>query len=429
MSHSMATTPFGIFCLLLFCIAYIFIALEERLHFNKAKPALFIGMFLFLLIGSYESLTQTHFGDLHIAFEHSIVEIAGIFFFLYVAMIYIEVLVEHNVFDVLTEKILSKNLSYQLLFWLIGCLTFFVSAVADNLTAALIFGTLALTIAPDKQHFLIPTAVFIVVSANAGGAWSPFGDITTLMAWNAGKADFVEFFYLFPAAFLGWLATGYLLARYVPHEIPSLPMTRKSHILAGGYIVVTLGILTILMAVIAHQFLHLPAIAGMMFGLSLLMLYDFYMGRIASDHKAIGIFKFVAKIENDTLLFFFGLLSAVGALQYMGFLYYIGDLYNDIDPTIIHIFFGFLSAIIDNVPLMYAVLKADPSLATEQWLLVTLTAGIGGSLISFGSAAGVAMMGKMKGVYTLKSHLRLAWTVMIGYLVSVLVWYVQFVIM
>lgn len=423
-NSSLIFNLFGIFCIALFCIAYYFIAAEEKFHLNKSKPALFVGTGLFILIGVFEVLIGVEDSKLHDTFEHIIVEIAGIFFFLYVAMIYIEVLVDRGVFEALKSKMTSKGLTYKQLFWVIGLMTFFVSAIADNLTTALIFATIVLTIAKDLKNFVVPTAINIVVSANAGGAWSPFGDITTLMVWNAGKADFLDFFLLFPASFIGWATTAYLLSFYLPKGSPESTTQSHKHMKKGGAVVVGLGLLTIAIAIFCHQFLHIPAIVGMMFGLSMLMLYDFILMRRASEN--FGVFGFISKIENDTLLFFFGLLCAVGALSYLGYLTYLKMLYTIVDPTLVNIGIGVFSAIIDNVPLMYAVLKADPMLSHEQWLLVTLTAGIGGSLISFGSAAGVAIMGKMKSLYTFGSHMRLAWTVLLGYCVSILVWYIQF---
>jgi Na+/H+ antiporter NhaD/arsenite permease-like protein len=140
----------------------------------------------------------------------------------------------------------------------------------------------------------------------------------------------------------------------------------------------------------------------------------------------VSIFKAMEKIENNTLLFFFGILAAVGALHFSGFLSYAAKLYELFSPTYVNIGVGFLSAVVDNVPVMSAVLKANPAIDHAQWMLVTLTAGIGGSLISFGSAAGVGVMGKMQGIYTFSSHLKLAWTVLVGYIVSITIWYVQF---
>jgi Na+/H+ antiporter NhaD/arsenite permease-like protein len=319
---------------------------------------------------------------------------------------------------------MQKQLSYKKLLWVTGFLTFFISAIADNLTTALVFATLLVTIEKTNKAFLVPAAINVVVASNAGGAWSPFGDITTLMIWNAGKAPFFDFFYLFPASFIGWVVTCYLLSLFVPDSAPAVSNEEESVMKDGAMGIVWLGLSTIAISVFAHQALHLPAIMGMMFGLSLLMVYSYNLKR--RKNVDIGLFKSISKVENDTLLFFFGLMLAVGALSYIGYLALVADIYKSINPTLVNIGIGFLSAIVDNVPLTYAVLKANPAISTDQWLLVALAAGCGGSMIAFGSAAGVGVMGKMRGIYTFGSHMKYAWTVVVGFLVSVGVWYLQF---
>jgi Na+/H+ antiporter NhaD/arsenite permease-like protein len=169
---------------------------------------------------------------------------------------------------------------------------------------------------------------------------------------------------------------------------------------------------------------------GMMFGLALLKMYTYKINRSPSSTQ-LNAFSWIAKIENDTLLFFFGILAAVGGLHFLGYLEYFTKLYESFGATAVNIGVGFISAVIDNVPVMSAVLKANPVMVPDekaQWMLVTLTAGIGGSLISFGSAAGVGVMGKMHGIYTFASHIKYAWTVLIGYIISVTIWYVQFLL-
>ena len=195
----------------------------------------------------------------------------------------------------------------------------------------------------------------------------------------------------------------------------------------GGKVIIGLGVFTIFMAVSSHQVMHLPAFWGMMFGLSLLKLYSYFLKVKKAEN--IQIFRSIAHIENDTLLFFFGLLAAVGGLSYIGYLAAAAAVYTTHSPTTINVLVGLISAVVDNVPVMYAVLKANPVMSDAQWMLVTLTAGIGGSLISFGSAAGVGVMGKMRGVYTFGSHMKYAWAVMIGYIISIAIWYFQFEVM
>jgi Na+/H+ antiporter NhaD/arsenite permease-like protein len=412
--------------LIIFVIGYVLIATEEKWEMNKAKPALFIGTFSFMLIGIYYYVNSLDINPLHHQLKELIEEIAEIFFFLFVAMTYIESLIERGVFDALRYRLVSRGYSYKKLFWITGILSFWISPVADNLTTALILSTVLYTIDKHSTNFLVPGAINIVVAANAGGAWSPFGDITTLMAWTAGKGEIVDFLALFPAAFLGWLLTAWLLSLFVPKGEPHFDAltTPKVEIKKGGKVVIFLGFFTIFIAVFGHIVMHYPAMWGMMFGLALLQLYAYYHKRKHKEH--FNVFVNMAKVENDTLLFFFGILSAVGALSFLGWLVYVVELYDVIGNTAANIGVGFVSAIIDNVPVMAAILKADPQMGPDQWMLVTLTAGIGGSLISFGSAAGVGVMGRMRGVYTFNSHMKYGWTVLAGYLLSCAIWYVQF---
>lgn len=423
----MVTEPIGWLLLVIFIVGYYFIAAEEKYHLNKAKPSLFIGTLMFMLIGGFYAYNGLNMKPFETEIAHLILEIAEIFFFLYVAMTFIEALIERGVFNALKSKLVAKGYSYKGLFWVTGTLAFFISPVADNLTTALILSTVLITIDKTNKAFLVPGAINIVVAANAGGAWSPFGDITTLMAWTAHKGEFVDFIYLLPASVTGWLVTGYLLSRYVPEGHPTEAneaLADRIEILKGGKIIVALGVFTIATAVVSKQVMHLPPMWGMLFGLSILKLYIYLLQK---KHKQdVDIYKSIAKVENDTLLFFFGILAAVGALHFAGFLGYAVKLYEMFDPTYVNIGVGFLSAIVDNVPVMSAVLKANPELGLNQWLLVTLTAGIGGSLISFGSAAGVGVMGKLKGIYTFGAHMRLSWTILVGYILSVAVWYGQF---
>ncbi|QCT94685.1 sodium:proton antiporter [Caminibacter mediatlanticus TB-2] len=419
----------GYAVLAVFVIGYYLIATEEKFEINKAKPALFIGTFSFMLIGIYFALNNLDPTPLHHEMQKLIEEIAEIFFFLFVAMTYIETLIERGVFDALRFRLISRGYSYKKLFWITGILAFWISPVADNLTTALILSTVLYTIDKHNTNFLVPGAINIVVAANAGGAWSPFGDITTLMAWTAGKGGFIDFLMLFPAAFFGWLLTSWLLSIFVPKGEPHFDAltTPKVELKNGAKVIIFLGFFTIFIAVVGHILFHFPAMWGMMFGLSLLQLYTFYHKRKYKEH--INIFVNMSKVENDTLLFFFGILSAVGALAFLGWLIYVTKLYEIIGPTWANIGVGFISAIIDNVPVMAAILKANPPMGIDQWMLVTLTAGIGGSLISFGSAAGVGVMGRMRGVYTFFSHMKFAWAVLAGYILSVIIWYIQFEIL
>jgi Na+/H+ antiporter NhaD/arsenite permease-like protein len=272
-----------------------------------------------------------------------------------------------------------------------------------------------------------------VVAANAGGAFSPFGDITTLMVWQRGLVDFWTFFALFLPALVNWLVPAALMHVAVPRGIPAgggdrVPMKR------GARMVMVLFALTILLAVGFHSVLHLPPFLGMMTGLALLKLYGWHLQRTArqleiaafaeegapGDIDAFDSYEQVARAEWDTLLFFFGVILCVGALGFCGYLALASHaFYGQLGPTTANILVGLLSSVLDNIPMMVAVLQMAPDMGTGQWLLVTLTAGVGGSLLSVGSAAGVALMGQARGQYTFFTHLRWSWAIALGYVASV----------
>ena len=178
---NMLNTWVGYISLIMFTIAYVLIILEEKIHLKKSKPIVLVGCLMWMLIGIYEMIHGEGHGGAHEFVEHLIAEIGGLFFFLLVAMTYINTLTSLNVFQALRAWLLSKGMGFRSLFWATGILTFLLSPLADNLTSALLMSTVAFAVSDGNRKFIIPAFVNIVVAANAGGAWSPFGDITTLM--------------------------------------------------------------------------------------------------------------------------------------------------------------------------------------------------------------------------------------------------------
>jgi len=423
--YDLTHTWVGIVDLLIFMIAYFYIITQDRYAINRSKPSLFAGTFMFVLIGIYFSLNGFDYKILDERLESLILETAEIFFFLLVAMTFIETLLERRVFDVLKYRLLSKGYSYKKLFWLTGLLAFIISPIAYNLTTALFLATIIFSIDKKNLAFLVPASVNIVVSVNAGGAWSPFGDITTLMSWSAEKGSFIDFLYLFPALFFGWLVTSYLLSLFIPDGEPCFnSKTKRPTIKDGGRAVIYIGIFTVAISILGHKYFDFPAMWGMMFGLALLKLFSYILKKRGKN--SFNIYANMQKIENDTLLYFFGLFAIIGALQFLGFLEYIHHIYDLMGTTFSNIGIGLLSGVLDNVLVMGSVIKASPNMDTAQWVLVTMTIGIGGSLLSFGSAAGVGVMGKLRGKYTIKSHIKYIWTILAGYIVSIIIWYIQF---
>lgn len=413
----------GYVSLAAFVLAYALVVLEDRLHLRKSKPVVLIGCLMWALIGIYEMSSGGHAGE-HV--KHMIGEIGELFFFILVAMTYINTLQERNVFESLKSWLIRKGFSYRALFLITGVMTFFLSAVADNLTSALLMATVVSAVSSNRR-FIISSFISIIVAANAGGAWSPFGDITTLMVWTAGKVPTAQFLYLIVPSMVNWLVPAMIMFPFLPKGRPegSGDIVRMK---PGARRVIFLGFATIATAVSFHQFLHLPPFLGMMTGLGLLMFMGFYLKKKdqnsgSADAERFNIFRKIEKAEFDTLLFFFGIITAVGALQYIGYLSLLGtSLYGGLGPTKANVALGVISAVIDNIPVMYAILQMNPEMGLDQWLLVTLTAGTGGSLLSIGSAAGVAVMGVKRDTYTFMTHLKWMPVIALGYFASIVSW-------
>lgn len=432
----------GIFSVIIFCIAYFFVIAEDCFHLKKSKPVLMASGLIWLLIGGYY-VSIGHPEMAEHAFNHNLLEYAQLLLFLLVAMAYINALEERLVFDFLRVWMLNQNLDLRKLFWITGIFAFLISSFANNLTTAMLMCAIILKMAPNNKQFINISCVNIVVASNAGGAFSPFGDITTLMVWQAGLVNFDQFFVLFIPSIVNFLVPAFVLSYFVSAEPP-----RKAHyapviLKRGARRIFMLFVLTIITAVICHSFFGMPPVLGMMMGLAYLQMFAYYLKRslprslkrkrdIAQQKQdkemlnSLGnivpfdVFDKIARAEWDTLLFFYGVVMCVGGLGFMGYLAMISHLfYSELDPTFANIAVGILSAIVDNIPVMFAVIKMNPPMGLDQWLLVTMTAGVGGSLLSVGSAAGVALMGQTKGVYSFMGHLKWSWLIAFGYIASI----------
>lgn len=421
-SLDMITSPIGIICLVLFVIAYAFVMTEEFTHFRKCKPVILAATLIWVLIAYHASNDPnipSHWAEQQ--FRHVVLEFAELFFFLFVAMAFVNSLTERKMFDALCAWLSNNGFSYKKIFIISGIIAFFLSPIADNLTTALILGTVVMVAGRGNKAFVVPGLINIVVAANAGGAFSPFGDITTLMVWQRGFVSFFDFFNIFVPSVINYVIPAAIMYFAIPNEVPKGD-GKKVTILPGGKVIALLGILTITLTVTAHNVLHMPPILGMMFGLGMLGTYGYFLKTKFPGKNKFDIFVITGRAEWDTLLFFYGILVAVGGLASLGYLNLIsGGMYETLGPTYANILVGILSAIIDNIPIVYAVLTAHPAMDMGQWLLITLTAGVGGSLLSIGSAAGVALMGQARGVYTFFAHLKWAWAILLGYAASIVV--------
>jgi Na+/H+ antiporter NhaD/arsenite permease-like protein len=421
--------PLGLLAVGIFITAYAFVVLEEKLHLRKSKPVLFAAGLIWTLVAWYATQHSQFEPDFASnAFRHIFLEFSELFFFLIVAMSFVAAMTERNVFEALRAELVSRNLSYRALFWITGIVSFFFSAVLDNLTTALIMSAVILAVGAGNARFITLAFINLVVAANAGGAWSAFGDITTLMVWQAKKVEFFEFFRIFVPSVVNWFIPAICMFFAVPKETPPAGKD-NADVKFGGWITCLLFVATIAITVSGKQFLHMPPVYGMLFGLGLLQIWGYVIKR--HEHKRIvlndaagneryNVFEIIARAEWDTLLFFYGVLLCVGGLGTMGFLELASTkVYGELGYTNANIIMGILSAIVDNIPIMYAVLQMNPAMDHGQWLLITLTAGVGGSLLSVGSAAGVALMGASKGQYTFFGHLKWTWAIALGYFASI----------
>lgn len=433
----------GFTSIAIFILAYGLVMAEEFTHLRKSKPVILAAGLIWAII-AWIYATQGFTHEAEAAVRHNLLEYAELMLFLLVAMTYINAMDERNVFEALRSWLVSKGFGFRQLFWITGVLAFFISPVADNLTTALLMCAVVLAVGGDNNKFVLLACINIVVAANAGGAFSPFGDITTLMVWQKavetpqGVVSFVTFFSLFLPSLVNWLVPAAIMNFAVPNEHPtgggdSVVMKR------GAKRIIVLFLLTIVTAVSFHNFLHLPPVIGMLTGLAYLQFFGYFLKKTSNvDHHgkiddpehegqmgdpiAFDIFNKIARAEWDTLLFFYGVVLCVGGLGFIGYLSMASELmYIDLGPTQANVIVGILSAIVDNIPVMFAVLTMMPDMSMGQWLLVTLTAGVGGSMLSIGSAAGVALMGQARGRYTFFGHLKWAPVIGLGYVASIFV--------
>ncbi len=440
----MTTHWVGYLCILIFVVAYGLVIAEENLHLKKSKPMMIAAGLIWVLVAM--AVSNHANPDLaRNAVTHNLLEFGELFLFLLAAMTYINAMDERGVFDALRSWLVTQSFSLRQIFWITGVLAFVISPIADNLTTALLMATVAMAVGGSNTRFVSIACINIVVAANAGGAFSPFGDITTLMVWQKGILPFQQFFVLFVPSVVNWIIPAVIMFTVVPKGKPEVS-DDKAVLLPGAWIITGLFLLTIAMAVSSHNFLHMPPVLGMILGLSFLKVYAYFLqkreGKFpdpshtdlaehALDFETaestatvkptpFNIFKSLERAEWDTLMFFYGIILCVGGLGTLGYLQLVsGIMYGDMGATAANILVGFLSALIDNIPVMFAVLSMMPEMDDGQWLLVTLTAGVGGSMLSIGSAAGVAVMGQARGAYTFFAHLKWSWAIFLGYAASI----------
>ncbi|MDD1649889.1 MAG: sodium:proton antiporter NhaD, partial [Methylococcaceae bacterium] len=340
------------------------------------------------------------------------------------------------------------NLGYRPLFWITGILVFFISSVVNGLTSGLLMGAVVVAVGRNNPRFVSLACLNIVVACNAGGTFSPLGGISTLFVWQQGVLQFTEFFTLFLPCLVNFLVPAAIMHFAVPKGKPTL-VVETIELPRGTKRIIFLFGLTIVLAVIFNMVLELPPAAGMMAGLSLLQFFEYYLMKtvhlnprgtrsldiqqypaepevmvlLSPDtqrQQSYAIFEKIGRLEWDTLLFFYGAMVGIGGLGFIGYLDAIsGWLYGQHSATLANIMVGLSSAFVDNGTLMFAVLAMHPDIPQGQWLLVTLTLGVGGSLLAIGSAPGIGLMGISKGKYSFGSHMKWCPVILLGYFAAI----------
>jgi Na+/H+ antiporter NhaD/arsenite permease-like protein len=414
--------------IIVFILGYLAIAFEHPLKLNKAASALITGVLCWTIY-----MLQSESADVVDAeLLHHLGEIASILFFLLGAMTIVELIDANDGFDIITQKI--STTSKQKLLLIITALTFFLSALLDNLTTAIVMTSLCSKILNEREDRLW-FAGMIIIAANAGGAWSPLGDVTTTMLWIGGQITALNIMkqLILPSMVVCIIPALIVARRFRVQQFAMIPATENT---PGekrkGKIILISGVSFLIFVPIFKTLTHLPPFMGMLLALGLMWVITtlLYKGEKAEDAHELGVANALRRIDTPSILFFLGILLAVSALQSVGIL---KDLANFLDSSLkndylIGIALGLLSAVVDNVPLV-AASQGMYDLSTYPtdhsfWTFLALTTGAGGSALIIGTAAGVAVMGieKIDFIWYLK---KIGWLALLGFFAGVMVYFLQ----
>jgi Na+/H+ antiporter NhaD/arsenite permease-like protein len=384
--------------ILVFIIGYLAIAFEHQIKINKASSALITGVICWTIY----AFSGTSIGQVHQELLEHMGEISGILFFLLGAMTIVELIDAHDGFEVISSSITTTDKKIVLL--IISVIAFFLSAVLDNLTTTIVLISLSTKLIQDVKDRLV-FAAMIVIAANAGGAWSPIGDVTTTMLWIGGQISATEIIkevfiaslvsVIIPFLGLSYTMKGKLLKPNNYKEVTDNSTLKERNL------VLVIGLLSLLFVPLFKTLTGLPPFMGILFSLGVMWLLTelVHSKKDTVDKDSLSVNFAIRKIDTPSILFFLGILISVGALQSSGVLLIVSDKLTEAigDQRIIVIVLGMLSAIIDNVPLVAATQGMYSLTEFPQdhpfWLFIAYCTGTGGSILIIGSAAGVAAMG------------------------------------
>lgn len=405
--------------------AYIAAMSEDITELRKSKPMVLSAALVWFAICIYYAL-HGEAKTASLAFESNLLAYVELLLFILVSMTYLNTMTERGVFNALRVLLLNKQFSYRQLFWITGGLAFLLSMVINGLTVGLLMGAVVVAVGVDKPKFIALACLNVVIATNAGGTVSPLGGISTLFVWQHKILHFTEFFALMLPCLVNFMVPASIMFFSVPKEKPAVTH-QDIWLRRGSKRIVFLFVFTLAITVSSNVLLELPPAAGMMAGLGLLQMFSYYLMKsenasftgVEKRTRTLDIFESIRDIDWDTLLFFYGAMMIIGAVGFLGYLDLVAHfLFGEMNVTLANIMIGLSSAFVDNGTLMFAVLTMHPDIPNGQWLLLTLTLGVGGSLLAIGSAPGVGLLGQIK-EYTFGFHLRWMPAVLLGYFLSI----------
>lgn len=417
---------FQIIAAAIFTVGYIGIATEHRFHINKAAWALMVGGFLWVLVA------LAGVGHLEEHLMETGHEIFSLVVFLLAAMSLVEILISCGIFDALRTKMLAYKLTNSKQFLIIMAVAFFLSAIVDNLTATIIMIQISRKF--FKGSNLLVAAVGVVLGANAGGAFSPIGDVTTIMLWIAGKFSAVEIILngFLPSVVIGVVAY-LMLARKIDDSVEDdTPQLTERHSFSMAKKVIMASAAVSFVLPVLFKFIHLPPVLGILTGLGItwFLVEALTHGAGQESKLTARIEELIQKTDIASIKFFIGILLAVSALSVLGVLEVVSGFIYGVDVTteriiIGNVVLGAVSSILDNIPLTAIAIDVLETTNTHLWILLALCVGTGGSLLSIGSAAGVVAMGLVKEL-TFKKYFEIAFIpAAVSFLAGIVFWYGQ----
>jgi len=380
----------GYFAIAITVIAYA-VAMTEDLHqLSKAKPMVLGSAIIWFAIFIYYAYTYGTAKNVAPVFQSNLTAYAELFLFITVSMTFLNSMTERGIFDALRIVLENRRYSYRQLFWITGVLAFLLSLVISSLTVGLLMGYIILQIGKGQPKFVGLAGLNAVVAANAGGTISPLGGISTFFVWQQNMLHFTEFFALTIPCVVNFVVPAAIMHFSVTNECPVFSNANpvsciQTHVLKrGSKRVILIFILTVSITVLSNVFLDMPSISGMMLGLAMLQFLAYYLTKsekishfitnretqkYIDSQKGFDVFKCIAGVDWDTLLFFYGAMMIVGALSFLGYLDAMASyLFMEISPTLANIVIGLTSSSIDNGTLMFAVLNMRPPFPIGQWL-------------------------------------------------------------